>query len=102
MENNNKNELKKFFIKLVAITFATIITFNVIFNLIFSERLVIIDKIIALDKKINRDDLANKLRGEIRRSLNKENIISQEDKILIYDLYKKIQNELMQTEKIAN
>ena len=102
MDNNNKNDLKKFFIKLAAVTFATIITFNIIFNLIFSERLAVIDTIIALDQKDNRVDLANKLRNEIRKGLNKENILSQEDKILLYNLYKKIKNELMQTEKIAN
>ena len=99
MNNNNKNDLKKFFIKLVSITFVAIIAFNIIFNLIFAERLEKIDKILTLNKKDNREEIINKLRAEIKKGLNKENILSQEDKMLIYDLYIKIKNELDEVEK---
>ena len=47
--NNNKSpeqkNLKIFFIKLISITLAVIITINLLFNLIFGERLEKIDKV---------------------------------------------------------
>ena len=54
MDKDNRNNLKNFFIKLASITFASIIAFNIIFNLIFAERLEKIDKILLLDKSKTR------------------------------------------------
>ena len=99
MNDNNKNDLKKFFIKLISITFAAIIAFNIIFNLIFADRLEKIDKILTLNEKGNREQIKNKLRAEIKEGLNKENILRQEDKMLIYELYIKIKNEFDKMEK---
>jgi len=99
MDKDNRNNLKNFFIKLASITFASIIAFNIIFNLIFAERLEKIDKIINLNKKENREEIINKLRDEIKKGLNKENILSEEDKILFYELYIKIKKELDEVEK---
>ena len=82
--NDNKNYLKKFFIKLISITFAAIIAFNIIFNLIFTDRLEKIDKILTLSERDNREQVINKLRDEIKKGLNKENILDQEDKELMY------------------
>ena len=39
MNQNNKTDLKRFFIKLTAITFAIIVIINVTYNLIFAEKL---------------------------------------------------------------
>ena len=36
---NETNNLKKFFIKLISITLAIIVAFNIIFNLIFADKL---------------------------------------------------------------
>ena len=99
MNDNNKNDLKKFFIKLISITFATIIGFNITFNLIFADRLEKIDKILTLNEKENREQIKNKLRAEIKEGLNKENIFNQEDRLLIYELYIKIKNEFDKMEK---
>ena len=99
MNDNNKNDLKKFFIKLISITFVAIIAFNIIFNLIFTDRLEKIDKILTLNERENREQIINKLRAEIKKGLNKENILSQEDKMLIYELYIKITNEFDKIEK---
>ena len=38
MNQDNKSNLKIFFIKLVAITFAIIVVINVTYNLIFADR----------------------------------------------------------------
>jgi hypothetical protein len=88
-----KNNLKSFFIKLVAITFSIIIVINVIFNLLFADKIEKIDNLLSLDKSKFRNDLRNKIRNEIRNGLEKDNILNQEDKILLYKLYKKIQKE---------
>ena len=69
MNDNNKNDFKKFFIKLISITFAAIIGFNIIFNLIFADRLEKIDKILTLNEKENREQIKNKLRAEIKEGL---------------------------------
>ena len=93
-----KNNLKLFFIKLISITISIIIIINVIFNLLFAERLEKIDNILSLDKSKFRSELRNKIRNEIKNNLEKENMINQEDKILLYRLYKKIQKEFADIE----
>ena len=50
-KEDNKSDLKKFLIKLVAITFATIVVINVTYNLIFAEKLANINKILSLNDK---------------------------------------------------
>ena len=93
-----KNNLKIFFIKLGSITFAIIIIINVVYNLIFAEKLEKINSLLELDKSKFRNDLRMKIRKEIKNGLEKENIFNEEDKILIYKLYKKIQKEFKEME----
>ena len=88
-QENNKDiqqrGYKSFFVKLVSISIAIVIIINLLFNLIFSERLEKIDKIFSLDR--------NKIRSELSKGLNKENMIAEEDKIILYKLYLKIKKE---------
>ena len=93
-----KNNLKIFFIKLGSITFAIIIIINVVYNLIFAEKLEKINSLLELDKSKFRNDLRIKIRKEIKNGLEKEYIFNEEDKILIYKLYKKIQKEFKEIE----
>ena len=93
-----KNNLKIFFIKLGSITFAIIVIINVVYNLIFAEKLEKINSLLELDKSKFRNDLRMKIRKEIKNGLEKENIFNEEDKILIYKLYKKIQKEFKEIE----
>ena len=104
--NENKNTgdssqkgLKKFFIKLVSISIAVIIIINFIFNLIFAERLEKIDKILLLSKKQSRIEAQEKIREEVKKGLNKKNLISEEDKILLYKLYLKLKKEFQNLDK---
>jgi len=101
--NNNKStkekSLKIFFIKLISVTLAVIITINLIFNLIFAERLEKIDKILFLDNSHARDEVKDKIRKELNDGLNKEFLISEEDKILLYKLYIKLKNEFENLDK---
>lgn len=93
-----KNNLKIFFIKLIAVTFSVIIIINVIFNLLFADKIEKINNILSLDKSKFRNDMKDKIRNEIRNGLEKKNILSQEDKILLYKLYKKIEKEFSDIE----
>jgi len=93
-----KNNLKIFFIKLISITFSVIIIINVIFNLIFADKIEKIDNLLSLDKSKFRNEIREKIRNEIRNGLEKENILNQEDKVLIYKLYKKLQKEFAEIE----
>ena len=104
--NENKNTgsssqkgLKKFFIKLVSISIAVIIIINLIFNLIFAERLEKIDKILLLNKSEFREEMKMKIRKELNKGLNKENSITEEDKILLYKFYIKLRKEFEDLDK---
>ena len=95
---DQKGNLKIFFIKLASVTFAIIIIINVIFNLIFADKIEKIDQILSLDKSKFRNELREKIRNEIRNGLEKDKIINEEDKILLYNLYKKLEQEFKEIE----
>ncbi len=97
-KDKNKSEIKKFLIKLAAITFAVIIIINVTYNLIFAEKLENINKLLMLNNKESIDNVKDKIRLEIEKGLNKDNILNEEDKILLYKLYLKIKNEFKEVE----
>ena len=99
MDQNNKTDLKGFFIKLAAVTFAIIVVINVTYNLIFAEKLESINKLLSLNNKENIELIKDKIRLEMKRSLLKEKIINEEDKVLFYKFYLKIKNEFQEVEK---
>ena len=98
-QNNSKGDLKKFFIKLVAIVFAVIIVINASYNLIFAEKLETINKLLSLNNNENIKLIKDKIRSEMKKSLHKDKIINDEDKILFYKFYLKIKNEFQEIEK---
>ena len=87
------DKIKYFLIKLISITFAIIIIINVFYNLFLAERFENIDKMLSLTKKENRIYVKDKIRNEIKRSLKKDKILNNNDKILLYEFYKKIKKE---------
>ena len=97
-ENRNQTDLKKFLIKLIAITFAIIIIINVTYNLIFADKLENINKILLLNKKENIESIKDKIRSELKQGLEKDQILNREDKLLIYKFYLKIKNEFKDIE----
>ena len=104
--NENKNitsksqkSLKSFFIKLISISIAVFIVINLIFNLIFAERLEKIDKILLLNNNQFRHEIKEKIKNELTDSLNKENILYDEDKILLYKIYLKLKKEFETLDK---
>tara|TARA_B100001765_G_scaffold190537_1_gene137345 strand:+ start:299 stop:625 length:327 start_codon:yes stop_codon:yes gene_type:complete len=101
-ENSKKisqNNIKSFLIKLIAVSIASVIVVNLIFNLIFAEKLEKIDKILLLNKSQFRNEMKDKLRKELNDGLNKEHMIAEEDKILFYKLYLKIKKEFENLDK---
>jgi len=100
MDNrNNQSDIKFFFIKLIAITFAIIVVINVTYNLIFAEKLENINKLLSLSDKENIELVKDKIRLEIEKGLRKDKIMNEEDKVLFYKLYLKIKNEFQEIEK---
>ena len=101
-ENGKKisqSNLKIFFIKLILVSVASIIVINLLFNLIFAERLEKIDKILLLNKSPQRNEMKEKIREELTDGLNKENMIAEEDKILLYKIYLKLKKEFENLDK---
>ena len=101
-ENSNKisqNNIKSFLIKLISISIASVIVVNLIFNLIFAEKLEKIDKILLLNNSQSRNEMKEKLRNELTDGLNKEHMIAEEDKILLYKIYLKIKKEFENLDK---
>ena len=98
-ESNSQKSLKSFFIKLISISIASVIVINLIFNLIFAERLEKLDKVLSIGRSDIRYDLQEKIRNELNDSLSKENILYEEDKILLYKLYQKLIREFKDLDK---
>jgi len=97
-----KENLKSFFVKLVAISIAVIIIINLIFNILLGERLEKIDKIMSLSDSTSRDETRKKIRSELNKGLEKDYIFSKEDRVLIYKIYKKIKKEFLELETNNN
>ena len=75
IEKAPQKNLKIFLIKLSSISIAVIIVISFLFNMIFAERLEKIDMLLSLDKSSMRTDFRNKIRNEISKGLDKENMI---------------------------
>lgn len=85
--------MKNFYIKLVSIFIFIILIFNYIYNSFLKENLENINRLISLSERENRIFIRDKIRNEIKRAIEKDEIFSKEDKIILYKFYKKIQNE---------
>ena len=98
-ENSNRTDLKRFLIKLTAVAFAIIILINVTYNLIFAEKLENINKLFNAGDKKNIEFVKDKIRLEIKSALDKDKILNDEDKILLYRFYLKLKNEFNEVEE---
>jgi hypothetical protein len=103
-ENLNKNQgkeknLKTFFVKLISISIAFVVVINLVFNLLFAERLEKIDNLLKFDRNTERKEFIEKIRDEVKDGLKKENLIYEEDKILLYKLYLKIKKEFKEIDQ---
>ena len=96
---NKSQNLKIFFIKLISIVLAIIITINILYNLLLSQRLEKIDKILLLNNDQFRETVKDKIRKELYDGLEKEEMISLEDKKLLYKIYLKLRKEFENLDK---
>ena len=97
-EENNKSNLKTFFIKLAAITISVIIIINMSYNLFFAEKLENINKLLTINNKESIEEIKDKIRLEIKNGLDKEKILNEEDAILLNQLYLKLLKELKEAQ----
>ena len=97
-DNKNQTDIKKFIIKLAAVTVAVIIIINVTYNLIFADKLENINKILLLNKKENIESVKEKIRSELKKGIEKDQIINEDDRLLFYKFYLKIKEKLKQIE----
>ena len=97
-QEKNKDDLKKFFIKLVAITFSIIIIVNITYNLIFAEKLENISKLLSLTDKENVEVIKDKIRSEIKSGIEKDRILNDEDRLLLYKFYLKLKKEFKEVQ----
>ena len=88
-----ESNLKIFFIKLVAVTFAIILIINVFYNIFLADKLEILNKISNLDKS-TAEVLKDKIRSELKSGIEKDKILSDEDAVLIKKFIEKISSEL--------
>ena len=61
--------------------------------MILSERLEKIDRILLLNNDQYRETIKDKIRKELQDGLEKDNMISVEDKKLLYKIYLKLKDE---------
>ena len=80
---NNDNNLKIFFIKLISIVVSIIVIINVLYNTILAD-----------NEKQNIEEIKFMIRKEIKKGLEKDQILNPEDSKLLKDLYIKIKKEL--------
>lgn len=95
-KHSKGKNLKVFFIKLISISIAVFILFNVFFNLLIQKNF---GYIMSLKDLENRKELGDQLRGDIQKLLEKDKLINDEDKILLYKLYQKLKLEFKDIDK---
>ena len=98
-KNPKSKNLKVFFIKLIAITIAAIISINVLFNLLISDKIKYLEPLFSLTELENRKYYRDKIKEDLNELLKKDEIIKKEDRVLLYNLYKKLESEFKEIEK---
>ncbi len=92
------NNLKIFFIKLVSISIAIIVVLNALFNLLLADKIEKIDKFLLLTEVQERKELGDRLRNDLKDLLKKDKLINEDDKVLLFKLYKKLKLEFKNIE----
>ena len=77
-DNRNQTDLKKFIIKLVAVTFAIIVVINVTYNLIFADKLENINKLLRNNR--NNDIFKLLIKNFDSNTISTQNEISKKVK----------------------
>ena len=87
--------MRSFIYKAVIITFI----FTIAFEFTIGKRLdPIVQNINKFSNEQGRKELINKLRKEMRKGINKEHILKEDDRILINRFINKLSNEISSAE----
>ena len=88
--------MREFIYKLIIIAFLFVIAFE----FTIGKRIdPIVENINTFSDKQGRKELVNKLRKEMRKGLEKEYLLKEDDRILIYNFFNKLKSEINSVEK---
>ena len=88
--------MRKFIYKVIIIT----IIFIIGFEFTIGKRIdPIVENIDKFTDEQGRKELLNKLRKEMRKGLEKEYMLKEEDRVLIYNFFNKLMSEINSVEK---
>ena len=88
--------MRGFIYKAIIITFIFIIAFE----FTIGKRIdPIVENINKFTNEQGRKELVNKLRKEMRKGLEKEYMLNEEDRVLIYSFFNKLMTEINSTKK---
>ena len=88
--------MRGFIYKAIIITFIFIIGFE----FTIGKRIdPIVENIDKFTNEQGRKELVNKLRKEMRKGLEKEYMLKEEDRVLIYNFFNKLMSEINSVEK---
>lgn len=68
------------------------------YNLVIADKLEIVSKIMSFSDIRVRKEMREEFRDIVKESLNKEQILNKEDKIILFNLYNKIKKEFEEIE----
>ena len=88
--------MRNFIYKIIIIAFLII----VVFEFTIGKRIdPIVENIDKFTDEQGRKELVNKLRKEMRKGLEKENMLKEDDRVLIYKFFNKLKSEINSVEK---
>ena len=88
--------MRGFIFKAIIVTFIFIIGFE----FTIGKRIdPIVENIDKFTNEQGRKELINKLRKEMKKGLEKEYMLKEEDRVLIYNFFKKLNSEINSAEK---
>ena len=88
--------MRGFIYKTIIITFIFIIGFE----LTIGKRIdPIVENVNKFTNEQGRKELVNKLRKEMKKGLEKENMLKEDDRVLIYKFFNKLKSEINSVEQ---
>ena len=88
--------MREFIFKAIIITFIAIVAFE----FTIGKRIdPIVENINKFSNEQGRKELINKLRKEMRKGVEKEYMLKEEDRVLIYNFFNKLMKEINSVEK---
>ena len=88
--------MRGFIFKAIIVTFIFIVGFE----FTIGKRIdPLVNNLNRFSNEQGRKDLINKLRKEMRKGIEKEYMLKEEDRVLVYKFFKKLMSEINEVEK---